>query len=55
MGKALEKTFRILGLNEGKGRWVVEQEFHGNFQVVVMLFCLFLRCPSLNCAHSGMV
>ena len=25
------KAFRILGLNERKGRWVVEQDFHGNF------------------------
>ena len=34
----------------------VEQDFHGNFQVnVTWFFCLFLRCPWLNCAHSGMV
>ena len=25
------KAFRILGLDERKGRWVVEQDFHGNF------------------------
>ena len=30
VGMVLGKTFRILGLNEGKGtcRWVVEQDFH---------------------------
>ena len=34
----------------------VEQDFHGNFQVnVTWFFCVFLRCPWLNCAHSGMV
>ena len=26
------KAFRILGLDERKGRWVVEQDFHGNFE-----------------------
>ena len=25
------KYFRILGLDERKGRWVVTQDFHGNF------------------------
>ena len=25
------KAFRILGLDERKGRWVEEQDFHGNF------------------------
>ena len=50
------KAFRILGLDERKGWWVVEQDFHGNFEVnVTWFFCLFLRCPSLNCAHSGML
>ena len=32
-GKVLGKAFRILGLDERKGRWVVEQDFHGNFWV----------------------
>ena len=46
VGKVLGKTFRILGLNERNGRWVVEQDFHGNVQVnVTMVFCLFLPCP----------
>ena len=32
-------------------RWVVEQDFHGNF----MVFWLFLTCPWPNCAHYGVV
>ena len=32
MGKVFKKAFRILGLDERKGRLVVEQDFHGNFQ-----------------------
>ena len=40
--KVLRKAFRILGLDERKGRWVVEQDFHGNFQVnVAWLFAFF--------------
>ena len=38
MGKVFRKAFRILGLDERKGRWVVEQDFHGNFQVNVTWF-----------------
>ena len=53
VGKVFRKVFRILGLDERKGRWVVEQDFHGNFHIV--FFGLFLRCPRLNCVHSGMV
>ena len=45
MGKVFSKAFRILGLVERKGtpcRWVVEQDFHGNFQVnVTFLFSFF--------------
>ena len=33
VGKLSRKAFRILGLDERKGRWVVEQDFHGNFIV----------------------
>ena len=33
--KVLGETLRILGLDEGKGRWVVEQDFQGNFWVNV--------------------
>ena len=35
MGKVLRTAFRILGLDERRGRWVVEQDFHGNFLVNV--------------------
>ena len=38
MGIVFRKAFRILGLDERKGRWVVEQDFHGNFQVNVTWF-----------------
>ena len=41
MGKVVRKAFRILELDERKGRWVVEQDFHGNFQVDVTFFCVF--------------
>ena len=33
MGRVLRKAFRILGLGERKGRWVMEQDFHGDLQV----------------------
>ena len=42
---------------KGKGRWVLEQDFHGNFQVNVAWFLAFfnaVRCL-LNCAHSGIL
>ena len=56
VGKALRKAFRILGLGERKDRWVVEQDFHGNFRVKITWFLMpFLQCPWLNCAYSGMV
>ena len=35
VGKVFRKAFRILTLDEMKGRWVVEQDFHGNFHVNV--------------------
>ena len=41
MGKVFRKALRILGLGERKGRWVVEQDFHGNFQVNVTCFLPF--------------
>ena len=37
-GKSFRKAFRILGLGERKGRWVMEQDFHGDFQVNVTWF-----------------
>ena len=41
-GKVFRKAFRILGLYKRKGRWVMEQDFHGNFQVDVTWFFAFL-------------
>jgi len=41
VGKVFKRAFRILGLDERKGRWVVEQDFHGNFQVNVTWFFAF--------------
>ena len=38
MGKVFRKGFRILGLGERIGRWVMEQDFHGDFQVLVTWF-----------------
>ena len=44
MGKVFRNTFRMLELDERKGRWVVEQDFHGNFQVnVTWFFASFSR------------
>ena len=40
-GKVFRKALRILGLDESKGRWVVGQDFHGNFQVNVTWFFAF--------------
>ena len=33
MGIVFRKAFRILELGERKGRWAMEQDFHGDFQV----------------------
>ena len=38
VGRVFRKAFRILGLGERKGRWVIEQDFHGDFQVNVTWF-----------------
>ena len=38
VGKVFRKAFRILGLDERKGRWVVKQDFHGKFWVNVTWF-----------------
>ena len=40
-GKDFRQAFRILELHERKGRWVVEQDVHGNFQVYVTWFFAF--------------
>ena len=41
MGNVFTKALRILRLDERKGRWVVEQEFQGNFWVNVTWFFAF--------------
>ena len=38
LGIVFRKAFRILGLGERKGRWAMEQDFHGDFQVNVTWF-----------------
>ena len=38
VGRDFRKAFRILGLGERKGRWVMEQDFHEDFQVLVTWF-----------------
>ena len=41
VGKVFTKALRILRLDERKGRWVIEQDFHGNFRVNVTWFFAF--------------
>ena len=41
VGKDFRQAFRILELHDRKGRWVVEQDVHGNFQVNVTWFFAF--------------
>ena len=41
VGKDFRQAFRILELHVRKGRWLVEQDFHGNFQVNVSWFFAF--------------
>ena len=56
VGKVFRKGFRILELDEMKGRWVMEQHFHRNVQGnVTWFFCFFSSVSSLNYAHSSMV
>ena len=42
MRNFFKKAFRILELDERKGKRVVEQDFHGNFQVNVTWFFAFI-------------
>ena len=41
MGRIFRKAFRILGLGERKGRWAIEQDFHGDLQVNLAWFLPF--------------
>ena len=44
--KVLRKAFNILGLDERKGRWVLEQDFSWKSSgQCYMVFCPFLWCP----------
>ena len=47
-GKVFRKTFRILELYERRRRRVVEQDFHGNFQVNVTCFFFLRFSPVLD-------
>ena len=38
VGRVFRKACRILGLGKRKGRWAMEQDFHGDFQVNVTWF-----------------
>ena len=51
VGQVFWKAFKILGLDERRGSWVVAPDFHGNFQVnVTCFFCLFLRSLTELCS-----
>ena len=41
VGNVFRKALMISELDKRKGRWVVEQDFHGNFQVNVTWFLPF--------------
>ena len=41
MGKGFGNAFTILGLDQRKGRWVVKQDYRGNFRVNVTWFFAF--------------
>ena len=38
VGNVFGKAFRFLGLDARKGKWMVELDFHGDFQVNVACF-----------------
>ena len=41
VGRVFRKAFWILGLGERKGRWAMEEDFHGDYQVNVTWFLSF--------------
>lgn len=47
-GKSFRKAFRILGFDERKGRWVVKQDFHGNFLGLKVTCTWFFSSGVLN-------
>ena len=44
VGRVFGKAFRNLGLGERKGRWAMEQDFHGDFQVNFTWFFASFSC-----------
>ena len=49
MGRVFRRAFRILGLGERKGRWVMEQDFNGDLQVnLAWFFAVFSGVLDLN-------
>ena len=38
MGRVFRKAFRIIGLGERNGRWVMEQDFQGDLRVNLAWF-----------------
>ena len=56
VGKVFGKAFRILGLDERKGKWVVEQEFYGNFGSMLhtsfFAFAVRRTPPKLNAREA---
>ena len=48
VGNVFRKAFRILGLDERKGRWVMEQDFHEDFQVNGTWFLMPFSLASLT-------
>ena len=53
VGKVFRKAFRILGLDERKGRWIVERNFHENFRVNhTWLFAFPLTSLTESCSFS---
>ena len=53
VGKVFRKAFRILGLDERKGRWIVERDFRGNFRVNhIWLLAFSLASLTESCSFS---
>ena len=50
MGRVFRKAFRILGLGERKGRWAMEQDFHGDLQVNLSRFFAFFSLLTELCS-----
>ena len=55
VGEVLGKAIRVLGLDERKGRSIVEQDFHGNFWVNGTCFPFSLASLTERIVVSGML